>query len=72
MRAWLAPWIIPIALIIGVLGGVAASSTGVQGGAIIYFLLIVAFVGVLVRVRLRHLKANPPDPELQHKPFWRF
>lgn len=72
MPKWLGPWVIPIALVVGVLGGVVASSAGIQADAIIYFLLIAVFVGLLARLRLRYLKEHPPDPELQHKPFWRF
>ncbi len=69
---WLGPWLIPVAMVVGVAIALAADSAGLEGGAIIWLLFSIVVVGLLVRWRLSYLKQNPPDPELTHKPFWRF
>ncbi|HWD64156.1 MAG TPA: hypothetical protein VG405_03205 [Solirubrobacteraceae bacterium] len=72
MPKWLGPWLFPIILVVAVLGGVAESGAGPVMFAVIWVLLVGGLVGLLVWLRLRQLKENPPNPELRHKPFWRF
>jgi hypothetical protein len=68
---WLGPWLVPIILVVAVLIGVAQSSAGPVMSAVIWVLLAGGVAGLLVWLRLRQLRENPPNPELRHKPFWR-
>jgi hypothetical protein len=69
---WLVPWLFPVFLLVAVLAGLAGNAAGIRGGTVLLSALVILVGGLLVWLRLRYLKENPPDPELQHKPFWRF
>jgi hypothetical protein len=68
MPRWLLPWVVPLALAAAVV--LAVISTTVAVIALVVILLI-CLVG-LAAMRVQHLKNHPPDPELVHKPFWKF
>ena len=72
MPKWLAPWLLPIALLVAVGIGVLAGSIGTSGSTVLWVLFWLVLAGGPIRLRLQYLKKNPPDPELTHKPFWRF
>jgi hypothetical protein len=62
-RSW-APWLLPVALVLGVASAALPS-------AVVAIALAAICVVSLVVARLRYLKAHPPNPELVHKPFWK-
>ncbi len=63
MPSWLAPWLIPLALLIGVIGAAVELWVGLA--------VLVVFACVLLPyLRIRHLREHPPDPELRHRNFW--
>jgi hypothetical protein len=65
MPRWLLPWLVPVTVVVII---VLVASLGLFGAVV-----VVAVLGpLLVTMRLRYLKANPPDPELETKPFWKF
>ncbi len=59
---WLLPWVFPLVVVVGLI----MVAVSVWLGMVV---LLVLVVGV-VRLRLRYLKQNPPDPELRHRNFW--
>ena len=65
MPAWLAPWLIPLALAVGVIATAISAVVGV-------ILLTAVCFTALPALRLRYLKRHPPPTELVKKPFWRF
>jgi len=60
---WLAPWLIPLAMLIGV----ASAAIALWLCAVV--LLVCAGV-ILPYLRLQYLKDHPPDPELRRRNFW--
>jgi hypothetical protein len=68
MPRWLLPWVVPLALAAAVV--LAVISTTVAVIALVVILLIC--LGGLAAMRVQYLKNQPPDPELVHKPFWKF
>jgi hypothetical protein len=65
MPAWLAPWLIPLALAVGVI----ATAISTLAGVIVF---TAACSIALPALRLRYLKRHPPRAELVKKPFWKF
>jgi hypothetical protein len=65
MVKWWLPWLLPVAIAVAVMVTVISTLA-----ATVVFVAI-CFVG-LPALRLRYLKAHPGNPELVHKPFWRF
>lgn len=59
---WLLPWLIPVALVLGL---VAVSVSTVLG-----WLFLALVVGVLVSMRVQDLRDHPPNPELRRRNFW--
>jgi hypothetical protein len=71
MPVWLRPWIVPAALLIGVFAAAGFQHAGPIASVIIYAVLVLLVAMLLIRLRLDHLKRNPPEPELSNEPFWR-
>lgn len=69
---WLVPWLLPVAMLAAVGIALGLRSSGLSGSTVISLILILVVAGGLIHLRLQHLKKNPPDPELTHRPFWRF
>lgn len=65
MAKWWLPWLFPVALALTVM------ITAISVTAAAADFVALCLVG-LAALRARHLKTHPPDPELVHKPFWRF
>jgi hypothetical protein len=59
---------VPLAVVVLVV--LLATSSTV--GTIAFLVIVVACFSGLVGVRVQYLKNHPPDPELVHKPFWKF
>ena len=68
MPRWLLPWVIPLAVAVAV--GLAAIS--ITFTAIALGMVVAIAVAVFAGMRLQYLKRHPPEPELVHKPFWKF
>ena len=68
MSRWLLPWVVPLALALAVV--LAAASTTLAVIALVV-VLVICLLG-LAAMRVQYLKNHPPDPELVHKPFWKF
>lgn len=65
MPTWLAPWLIPLALAVGVI----AIAMSTLAGVIVF--TVVSLVA-LPALRARYLKRHPLPAELVKKPFWKF
>ena len=72
MPKWLAPWLVTVVLVLAVIVAVTLNSVGLNGATVIGAMLVAIVIGGAIRARLRYLKEHPPNPELTHKPFWRF
>ncbi len=65
MPKWLPQFLMPLWLVLFVVLAVTLSTIGVA------LIVLILLVGLAVW-RLRYLKRHPPDPQLVHKPFWKF
>jgi hypothetical protein len=72
MPRWLTPWLLPLAMVAAIGIAEALGSVGLGGSTVVWLILFLAGAGALIRLRLQYLKKHPPDPELTHRPFWRF
>ncbi|HWD84644.1 MAG TPA: hypothetical protein VG321_02755 [Solirubrobacteraceae bacterium] len=72
MPKWLLPWLPAAVLVILVVIGALIGSLGAGASTAGTVILAVAVAAGLINLRLRSLKRHPPNPELVHKPFWRF
>lgn len=72
MPKWLVPWVIPLTVaLLAIVGGLIGTlGDGASRAAAVIF--VVAVAAGLIYLRLRDLRLHPRDPELVHKPFWRF
>jgi hypothetical protein len=60
----LAPWLIPLAMVVAI----AATTISWWIGGI----AVAAAIGYAIHLRLEYLKEHPPEPELRRRNFWDF
>jgi hypothetical protein len=68
MPGWLLPWVVPVAMAVAVMLTAASS---IVADVVLVVIGVVCLAG-LAALRVRYLEEHPPDPELVHKPFWKF
>jgi hypothetical protein len=68
MPGWLLPWVVPVAMAVAVM---LTATSSIVAEVVLVVVVVVCLAG-LAALRVRYLKEHPPDPELVHKPFWKF